>query len=842
MGGMGQSLQQGYQSFQQPMQASPINQQGQPNLSVSNANELSRTPSQQAMQMGNQMRPQISMTNLTPQDRVKVHQIALMRLNQLAEPTRSHYRAQIQQKLSPQVLAQLQQEQLDPLLYFFQNQVLHGAAIKTQNGVNQTGIPIQSHQRGFNQPAQQLQTGPNGEYGPFTNMENIMNQQKAGMLAQEQGQMVVPASSGASHNTVAMGSRPGPNQGSGQPTLPHQLPQQFNHPPNQQLQMDQKAAQSQAQIRAQAHSKQMQGQPGGLNGPGGTSQSPAMNTLNAPVRRPPMMNMDGHPQMGQVNIPFGQQVPNPQFGQTGQRTPMGPNVAVNKSVLSSIVAQMPPEVRQQIMSLPPDKMPEMIMKWHTARSNNQLGNRPQPPMGQLGPNNPAAQPMGQFTPGPNNFGQHPGLGTPMNQQMMQQQHMNNIQNTNSPQGHINPNVFMENMPVPPRVLEQLRFPPQAGEPKKWSQLKQWMAQKNLPPQTIQGLLNFQTAQFQAYVKANPGLRAASTQAPQPNLPQQAIHPNGQANLQIAQPTPNMAGPNKNITISAQELQNARNYDRFKSYSDENLRQVLTQMKIQQVRTNMLKQREANQAGQPGQAPQAAQPNQAITAPAPSQPANGAAAPQRQQNQSSEPNAAAPTVPGRNNNKQPQNNRATPNMAAPTVKIGTKRPPPDDVTEVANPSAAPAQRPHPQQAQQGVSSALQHIPHLTQEQLAKITPEQKQKYDALVKSRQQAGQPAGQLSDDMLRLKTIGQEQHHATVKEQMPDIAMSPEQYRDTAQKIQSMSAEMNKMRKVLITWYSFTHDDVRARLFFQLVSDYQSATMGFTLTLIANTFVETVL
>lgn len=813
MGGMGQPLQQGYQSFQQPMQSSPINQQAQPNIGINNANELSRNPSQQAIHMGNQMRSQISMTSLAPQDRVKVHQLALMKLNSLAEPNRSQYRAQVQAKMPPQLLAQLQQDGIDPLLYFFQNQVLQNA-IKAQTGVNQTGVQMQSHQaRPFNQPPQQLQTGPNGEYGPFTNMENIMNQQKAGMLAQEAGQMVVPASSGAGHNAAAqpIGSRPGPNQGPGQPTLPHQVPQQFSHPPTQQLQMDQKAAQSQAQIRAQAHSKQMQGQPGGLNGPAGTSQSPAMNTLNAPVRRTPIMNIDGRPQTGQVNGPFGQQVLDPRFAQTGQRTPMGSNVGMNKAMLAAIVTQMPIDVRQRILSLPADKVPEMIMKWH-ARANGQVAGRPQPQMGQLGPNNPAAQPMGQFTQGPNNFGQHPGLSTPMNQQMIQH-HMNNLQNANGPQGHINPNVFMDNMPVPPRVLEQLHW--QGGEPKKWGQLKQWMAQKSVSQQTMQGLLNLQAAQFQTYLKADPGLRTTGIQPPQPNLPQQGIRLDGLANPQMAQPTPNMAGPNFNVTISAQEVQSARNHEKFKGYSDERIRQVLTQMKTQHLRTNMLKQRDANQPGQPSQVPQAAQPNQAPTAPASSQPANGATAPQRQQNQSSEPNAAVPTVSGRNNNKQPQNNRTTPNMAAaPTAKTGTKRPMPDDVTEVPNASTTPVQRPHPQQAQRGVSSAPPHIPQLTPEQLANMIPEQRQKYEAMmVKSRQ----PVGQMSDDMLRLKAIGQQQHQITAKEQMPDIPMSPEQYHDTAQRIQTMSTEINKMRRVLVAWYSVTHDDMRAKLFFKL-------------------------
>ncbi len=269
-----------------------------------------------------------------------------------------------------------------------------------------------------------------------------MNQQKAGLMAQEAGQMVVPASNGAGRNATPqpIGSLPGPNQGAGQPAMPHQMQQPFNphQPAQQQLKMDQRAAQTQAQIRAQAQAKQMQGQPGGLNGPGGASQSPAMNTLNAPVRRTPMGigQTDGHPQIGQGNVPFGQQMMDPRFNQTGQRTPMGPNGNMNRNqMLHSILAQMPPETRQQIMNLPQEKVPETILRWNASRGGGQMPGRPQPQIGQLGPGNPIAQSMTQFTTG-NNVGQHPNLGMPMNQQsqLMMQQQINQLRNPNAPQG------------------------------------------------------------------------------------------------------------------------------------------------------------------------------------------------------------------------------------------------------------------------------------------------------------------------------------------------------------------------------------------------------------------------
>ncbi|KAI1429350.1 hypothetical protein F5Y12DRAFT_482473 [Xylaria sp. FL1777] len=827
MRGMGQPLQQGFQNFQQ-MQQSPINLQGQPNMGVNNPNGLPMNPNQQIMQTGGQMRPQMSMpagmANLSTQDRIKVNQLALAKFNAISEPNRSQYRLAVQQKLAPQLVAQLQQENMDPLLYFFQSQVqsqvLQGAS-KSATGVNQQGMPMQVHQqRSMNQPAQQLQTGPNGEFGPFANVESIMNQQKAGLMAQEAGQMVVPASNGAGRNATPqpIGALPGPNQGAGQPALSHQLPQQFNgHQPAQQFKMDQKAAQTQAQIRAQAQAKQMQGQPGGLNGPAGASQSPAMNTLNAPVHRTPMgvAQTEGHQQIGQGNVPFRQQMMDPRFNQAGQRTPMAPNGTMNRNqMLHSILAQMPPETRQQIMSLPQEKVPEMIMRWNASRSGGPMPGRPQPQIGQLGPGNPIAQAMTQFAPGNNNLGQHPNLGMPMNQQsqLMMQQQINQLRNPNAPQNQMDRNTLVDNMIVPPKILEQLRLTPQQGaaspEIKKWGQLKQWMAQKNLPQSTIQSLLSIQNVQFQSYMKANQGLAAAaatSSQPPQSHLPQQGIHPNGQPTPQMGQLTPSIPGANPNIAITAQELQGAKKHDKFKGWPDERIRQMLLQMKMQ-----ALKNRAAGQMpGAPAQVPQVSQPGHPATAPA-LQSASGATAPQRQQNVGPETSTASPVGQARNV-KPPQNNHAVPNAAVvPTAKTGTKRPMPDDVAEASNPSRTPIQRPYSQQPH-----VPPQIPHLTPEQLATMAPEQRQKYEAMVKSRSSA--PSNQMSEDMLRLKAIGQEQHMAGMKEQLHDLPLTPEQYQETVQKLQAICGEMNKVSKILGRWYATTHDDARARLFFKM-------------------------
>ncbi|KAI1169971.1 hypothetical protein F4777DRAFT_150271 [Nemania sp. FL0916] len=813
MGGMGQSLQQGFQSLQQ-MQSSPINQQGQSNFGVNNPSSLHMNTAQQMMPM-TQMPPQMAMqpgsASLSHKDQAKAQQIALMRYNTANEQNRARIRTMMEQKFGLHMVARLEQEGVDPVLWFFQTQSANHVAQSTskgQVGMNQNGRPMQPHQqRPMNQAAQQLPTGPNGEFDPFPNVERIMSQQKAGLIAQEAGQMVVPASTVAGRNATPqpLGSLPGPNQGGGQPSLQHQLPQQFGHQPAQQLEMDQRAAETQNQVRAHSQAKQMQGQPGGLSRPGGTSQSPAMNTLNAPVRRSPMDvgQPEGHPQLGQGNMPFGQQMMNPRFNQASQRPPMMANGNMKNQMLHSILEQMPSDTRQSIMSLPPDKIPEMIMKWNATRSG-----RHQPEMGQLGPASQIPQAMNQFNTG-NNPNQNPNLNMSMDQQAQHMAQMHKLRNANM-NPTANRQAIMDNMPVPPKIIDHLRQSTQHQgtfpEIKKWGQLKQWMNQKNLNAQTIQGLLSVQSNQFRT-MENGLGLAAANSQLPQSNLPQQGLHPNGQAMSKLPF-APNVGVPNPNLVVTPHEFQTAKNHEKFRGLPDERIRQLLMQMKIHQMKTRAMGQA----SGSPAQATQITQPNHnTIVPPPPAQSANGITAPQRLQNAAPETSTASLAVQGRNvKGSQP---RPTPVPAASTAKSGTKRSMPDDTVEMANASNKPNQRPQPQP---GASVGPPQIPHLSPEQLASMPPDQRLKYDNLVKSRQLA-QSSGLSEEKMIRLKTIGQEQHQAAAREQLPDITMTPEQYRETAQKIQAMCGDMSNFSKHLARWYRLTSDDTRAASFFKL-------------------------
>ena len=138
---------------------------------------------------------------------------------------------------------------------------------------------------------------------------------------------------------------------------------------------------------------------------------------------------------------------------------------------------------------------------------------------------------------------------------------------------------------------------------------------------------------------------------------------------------------------------------------------------------------------------------------------------------------------------------------------------DDVVEVPNPAAGQPARPASQQAQQAQPAAPGNSVHqLTQQQIAALNPEQRAKYEAMLRGRQP--QP-----EDIERLKAIGQDERRQAQLEQVEDVPMTPEQLRDMGQKIRHMIGEVNKLGKVLGRWYSLTHDDTRAHLFFKMVS-----------------------
>jgi hypothetical protein len=61
----------------------------------------------------------------------------------------------------------------------------------------------------------------------------------------------------------------------------------------------------------------------------------------------------------------------------------------------------------------------------------------------------------------------------------------------------------------------------------------------------------------------------------------------------------------------------------------------------------------------------------------------------------------------------------------------------------------------------------------------------------------------------------------------MPPIPMSAEERSETLAKIHRMVQDMGKVGKGLGRWYSLTHDDARARMYFRTVRVIQSGEFG---------------
>jgi hypothetical protein len=821
---LGQPPQQSFQHLQQQMQASPIPQQQQPGMGMAPGTHP-MNPNQQAMQMGAQMRQQAP--NI---DRGRIQQLALAKYNSTSEQEKANLRAQASARLGTQTMQALQQKGMDPVLVLFQQQMMQMAKMTMAGGggMNPAAMQMQAQQQqAQQQQAQQQQQqqqqqrpanpggqqpgvgiGAGGDLGPFSNAE-LMNQQKAGLMAQEAGQMVVPASGpGRNATPQPLGAASAPNQGGNQqgpnqPGHPAHPPQQYNMQQAQQLQMDQAAAKTQAQIRAQAQAKQMQGQPGGLGGPGGMSQSPAMTTLNAPVQRPPvaMGQAERQSQMNQGNGGFGPGL-DPRFAQGNQRGPMGA-VQNRTQLLSAMFSTLSPEQQASLRGAPPERLNEILTRWIASR-NGQMPGRPQAQPGQFGQGNP----MAQFAPG-NNMSQQGNNGMPMNTQnpALVQQQLNRMRAN----GGSNPSpmpsdpaaaaAFMDSLDVPVKVLSQLPgLPPTI---RKWGQLKQWMTQSpNIPPPMQAKVLQVQAMQFRTIVAPNQQPQAGVGMQIPPGVPQPPVA----QSLGVPQMTGHPANAAlamalQNINVTPQEIQNARAAsEKFKGWPDDKIRMYLLQLKQHQLKSRMGGIMPGAQQQPPPQGSQQAPMN-----PVQAQPTPGPGGHHRLPTTAAEqPGSAGPGKPQKhavaNRPAPPQN----PSPALPPKN--NKRPSSDDVVEVPNPSATPIQRPPSQQTP-------------TPAQLAHMPPEVRAKYEQMMKNRQAQPRP-----EDIERLKQIGSEAQRQCAQEMLQEVPLSPQQHAEMTLGIRRMITEMGKLGKVLGRWYSLTHDDARAKMYFQMVGAVHSS------------------
>ncbi|KAK2594946.1 hypothetical protein QQS21_007349 [Conoideocrella luteorostrata] len=841
--GMGQN-QQGFQHLQHQMQGSQLPQQAQqqPQLQqqqmgmgmgmgmMNQAGRGAMGPNQQAP--GMQIRqPQPfpgDISRLAPTDRAKVMDLAEKMMTQASDQQKATTRMTLSQRLSPQQLAEFQAQGRDPLAWFFQNQAF--TMLKTNmnrlqqqqqqqaGGQNQNGgqaaaaamMQQQHSQQSFQQRQSMMNVGQPTDFSQFNpNMESIKDQQMNGLMAQQAGQMVVPASTaGGQHATPQPGNQNIPNtQGQNQTPRQGQQPQQQQGGVNlQQMKMNQGASQSQNQLQMNMpQQNQQNGMP--------PSQSPGMNTLNTPVSRPQGgMNPMGGQGMGQGIVPFGDQ----RFNQGTQRP--------NNAAFNNMLANMTQEQRSAIQGLPTDKLNEVFRKWQSQRQGMAMNgaqmnqqNRPQNQFGaQMNLNMGAA---GQVPQGM----QQPNGAMSVNQQQQMQMPRMPIQNNQA-------QAMMDAMDLPPQVQNLVGQLP--VEVKKWRDLKIWLSRNSTLPPQIRGQLGaLQQRQFQVLMQRRASMHQQQQQQQQPgqnpNVNGAAMSNTGPAmpNQQIGMQRPTGNIPQHILQVTPQDLINVRNSrPNFAQVPDEQLRTMVMHMKrtswmqqqqqqAQQLRAQQAQGQTSGQTQTPGQQQVGGAQNTMGQAPMQVQqtPRQQNRTPQPQ-TQASPPNMAqTASMQSAVQRQQGQANSQArnSNQAQPTKSL--KRPSTDDVadTSVTAPTARPASQSN-QQLPKGVAS-------LTPQQIANLSPERRARYEQLIKA-QMTGQNQSQQpnAEAINRLRTISQEEAKQFGLEMMSDISMSPQEYSETCVKIQRLAGDMTKVSRGLTKWYLLTRDDARAKMFFR--------------------------
>ncbi|CZR67764.1 uncharacterized protein PAC_17663 [Phialocephala subalpina] len=316
------------------------------------------------------------------QDELTQHNNAIVNLTtrlaaNATEEEKANLRISLQQRMDPQQFAKYQSQGVDPVLLYFRNQAYNRlrqekqmriAQAQQQMGFGQspqrapTAPPMQQQRSTnlnlLNSQSQPLTTvGGNPDFGSFMgNMGDLTAQQQQGIIAQATGQMVVPASSGAPRNGTPQQRQHMINA--------RQIQQQRMH--HAQQQQSQAQARLQAQVKAQQIA--LQGQPGGMGPSTVTPQpSPALTTLNAPIRTP--SQQINQPKTPQVNTNPQFAVPlDRRFDRRFMRLPDPENSFNQARLPQAMLTQMGPEAQKTLAQMPPDKLHEVVTKWNERRA------------------------------------------------------------------------------------------------------------------------------------------------------------------------------------------------------------------------------------------------------------------------------------------------------------------------------------------------------------------------------------------------------------------------------------------------------------------------------------------
>jgi hypothetical protein len=779
---------------------------------------------------------------------------------------KNHVRQMMQSKMTQAQLQEIVAQGKDPLFAYYQNQALGlyqqqaRARMQQRPGMPGNVMPQASHPGQMN-PALMGALGRQAVMADgqtFTpNMESIRSEHQMGLLAQQAGQLVVPASAAPGRNAT-----PGPMAGLPPQTAPGnpQGPNQTPRPPQtqgfgmQQVKMEPTGAQVQGQpgMRAAA-GRAMPGQPGATptpNAPLQQSQSPAMNTLNAPMRQPPIPMGQGNGQaMNQGNQPMAATL-NPQFNHQNNTRPPSLQGGMNNPAMAGMVQNLNPDSRAGMAGLDNGPMREFYAQLHEKQraANNGFQGGPKPG---LMPGMPGQLPQGSMV-GPNQVGMinpnqkgngamqsTPQPATLQAQQQQQQQQEAQAASekqqimaiAQTPQGR----YAMNNMDIAPPMLARLRVNIQIpAEVRKWGQLRQFL-QANpgaMPAQMLNHLNNWQMAQFKNMLAQQRKPQTAPAVGPQP--------PNGpgpqQQGSQMPAPLPPGCSYPPNLShVTRQDVDTARQKDpRFQNLPEEAVMEFIRRFKRDAFARKAWEQfqktqgRGANNNLVAGiqnagvQIPQTAISQQGGVNPVPHP-----NAPQGVQHQPAQPKpvgvpAAEPLSGTLKHARQP------PNPSPAPAPKSLKRSSPDDATDTPNqPTNLVAQRPvsqaeaRPQQG--GQKPTTEQLMKLSPEQLARIPSEQLAKLtleQQAVVMRGRASQGISQETVTRLRELVAEGRRHALQEAQQEADVPTPVSEVNEArlklvraAEKIKQLKAQSN-----IAKWYHLTKDDSRAKMFFKTV------------------------
>ncbi|KAK1750731.1 hypothetical protein QBC47DRAFT_93459 [Echria macrotheca] len=858
--GLGQPAQHGFQHLQHPMQVSPIPQgQGQGmGGAMGPVGMMQNRPGQRpfAMPMTQQRAPGAvtpqelsggglrSMDQLNPMERQKVLDVAQTLYNRAEEDSKISARALISERM-PAMFADYQSQGKDPAILVYQNQAL---AILQRQQQHQARLMHQRQQMAANvmqhpqQPGQM--NGPMGNLlGPQggapdgqmfqPNLETIRDQQHMGIVAQQKGQLVVPANTAPGRNPAQSPMNGLPVQAP--PTNPQMLGQ-MQRTPQGFMPVGPGGAANQARMHGV---NIMQGQPGGLSGPPPNAQSPAMNTLTAPMRQPPVpMNpVTGQP-MPQNNQP-GAATLNPTFNHQNNPRPM------QNPAVAHALANMTAEARASLNNLPPGNVPQPggMDKWSAPGrpiNNAMAGPKAQPPM--TGVPNPMFAP-GQSPVGPlgnanqfsmaNNLTQQPGVvNTPGGQAASNQATIAFNAWSSLPKSK----VMMDSLDVPPSVLHHMRGSIPA-DIRKWSQLKQYAQQTNMAALMQNQLYQFQLAQMkQIFEKRTQQQQQQQQQQRQQAPPQESPQaPNATPNAPgVPVPTPRPVPPLPPHVIvpqtTPQELEQVRkNQPRFANLPDADLIPIIQKLKEDQFTKKYWQQQQYLQQQQQRQQEQQQQQllldaqknNAGLTehkpvgqnflvqtpqqppAPVPtptSAPQNGRQpGPSKAQLAASEAETSAPGPAAPKQARQPQPARPNASPAAGIKQQGVKRPRPEESDgDAASQPVNGASRPSAQPA----------AARPAQEQMVNLASEQK---GGMPK-------PAGNDQSIMQELKRMLQEEsrQQMMMSKQEHPIPMRPDEVANMTKRLVATVKTVQAFLSKLARWYAVVKDQEKARYIFR--------------------------